>query len=172
MRRVAILGAESTGKTTLAGQLQRAIGGVVVPEVLRAWVDAHSRTPEAHEQREIMRLQIEAENTICAEGKKTCFCDTTPLTIAVNSVLYFNDASLLPDASAHHRGYALTLLAMPDIKWVADGRQRDGIDLQARHHTLLIDTLHGHNIAFTEVSGSGEMRAARVSVDLQRDFCR
>lgn len=166
--RIAIVGAESTGKTTLAHALANAVpNAVVVPEVLRQWVDAHQRTPHQHEQRAIFDAQIAAEeNASCAVGTNgrdgVVICDTTPLTIAIASVHYFNDRSLLTDAIAHHRRYAVTLLCMPDIAWVADGIQRDGPMVRAMIAEMLqLEMLHA-GIAFSQIDGEGVTRTARA----------
>ena len=54
-RRIALLGAESTGKSHLATALaerlrSQGLSTVVVPEVLRGWCEREGRTPRAHEQ--------------------------------------------------------------------------------------------------------------------------
>ena len=56
--RIALLGAESTGKTQLSWGIAEALQSLglqvnVVPETLREWCEAHNRTPLAHEQLEI-----------------------------------------------------------------------------------------------------------------------
>ena len=61
--RIAIVGAESTGKSTLAAALAAALaqpGGprvAWVPELLREWCSRVGRTPQAHEQPGILRAQ-------------------------------------------------------------------------------------------------------------------
>ncbi|MBV5267394.1 MAG: AAA family ATPase, partial [Burkholderiaceae bacterium] len=56
--RVALLGAESTGKTSLSQHITDALlaqgqMAVYVPEVLREWCQMNGRTPALHEQRQI-----------------------------------------------------------------------------------------------------------------------
>lgn len=165
--KIAILGAESTGKTTLAAALHKAVGGVIVPEVLRAWVDYQGRVPKRHEQRHIFEAQIARETEACALGVTPVLCDTTPLSIALNSVLYFDDDSLLPEAIAHQRSYSHALLCLPDFPWVPDGLQRDSPQMQARFHARLIDTLHTHALPYTPVAGQGAAREARAIATVQ-----
>jgi nicotinamide riboside kinase len=173
--RIAIMGAESTGKTTLAHALARALpNAVIVPEVLRAWVAQRDRTPLQHEQRTIMQTQMENEAHIaqhCAAGigggAHIVLCDTTPLTIALASQYYFNDDSLIADAIAHHRGYAHTLVCVPDIAWVADGLQRDGPEVRAAMASRIDDALAAHGITAIRVHGQGEARAAHALAALQ-----
>jgi nicotinamide riboside kinase len=173
--RIAIMGAESTGKTTLSHALARALpNAVIVPEMLRAWVAQHGRTPQQHEQRGIMQMQMDNEAHItqhCAAGigaaAHIVLCDTTPLTIALASQYYFNDDSLIADAVAHHRGYAHTLVCVPDIAWVADGLQRDGPVVRTAMATRIDDALAAHGITAIRVHGQGDARAAHALAALQ-----
>ena len=60
--RIALLGAESTGKTSLSlgiAQTLQSLGlnATVVPEVLREWCDSRGRTPLQHEQVDIAQEQ-------------------------------------------------------------------------------------------------------------------
>ena len=56
--RVALLGAESTGKTSLSQHITDALlaqgqMAAYVPEVLREWCQMNGRTPAFHEQRQL-----------------------------------------------------------------------------------------------------------------------
>ena len=62
--RIALVGAESTGKTSLSQRITDALlaqGQIAayVPEALREWCQMHGRTPAAHEQLEIAQQQAE-----------------------------------------------------------------------------------------------------------------
>ncbi len=145
--RIAIVGAESTGKTTLAGALvQRlrdefALHAVEVPEVLRQWCDDRGRTPRRDEQRAIALLQQQRID-VAARDADVVVCDTTPLMTAVYSQIVFGDDSLVAMARALHASTAFTLLTGLDIAWTPDGLQRDGphvrtpVDQAIRGHLL------------------------------------
>jgi nicotinamide riboside kinase len=165
-KRIALIGAESTGKSTLARTLALELRAALVPEVLRAWCDERGRTPRRDEQRAIFDAQLKQENEMAA-AHDIIVCDTTPLTIALASVHYFDDAWLLANALHHQRGYAVTLLCMPDIEWVADGIQRDGPQVRAAIHALTQNTLDANGIAHTRVTGEGAGRIARAVAAVQ-----
>jgi nicotinamide riboside kinase len=147
-RSICIIGAECTGKTALAQQLAAQTGGQVVPELLRDWCTKHGRTPRVDEQAVLMQAQIHAENQALAlinQGQGAMlFCECGPLLTAVYSQYYFADNSLLAAAHLHHRRYDLTLWLQPDLPWVADGLQRDGLAVQAAVHDLLGQQLALH----------------------------
>jgi nicotinamide riboside kinase len=160
---VAIVGAESTGKTTLAAALAEALAResgrrvAWVPEVLREWCDHTGRTPLAHEQASIMRAQHERLNA-AAETHDIVVCDTTALMTAVYSRIVFGDRSLDERAVALHRRAGVTLLTALDLPWVPDGLQRDGPQVREPVDNALRELMHHHGIAHAIVAGSGEAR--------------
>lgn len=170
--RIAIVGAESTGKTTLAAQLaaqlavRTAEGGVRrvawVPEVLREWCDRAGRTPQAHEQAAILREQ-HARVEAAARTHEVVLSDTTALTTAVYSRLIFGDLSLDDEALALHRRFALTLLTALDLPWVADGHQRDGEQVREPVDALLRQALLAHRLPFAVIGGSGAARLQQAA---------
>jgi nicotinamide riboside kinase len=161
--KIAILGAECTGKTTLAQALVRRLDGfggraAWVSETLRDWCQQSGRTPQAHEQRAIALGQAAQIDTAAAVA--WLLVDTTPLMTAVYSDLLFQDVSLYPFALAHHACFDLTLLTSLDLPWVPDGLQRDGMQAQQAFDTRLREVLHQNALPFSEVSGQGAARTA------------
>ena len=161
---VAIVGAESTGKTTLAcalAQRLRADTGcrvAWVPELLREWCERGGRTPMAHEQATILRAQHERIDAAAATHD-IVVCDTTALMTAVYSRIVFNDRTLDERAAVlHRRRVATTLLTAIDLPWVADGLQRDGPQVQHPVDDALRELMRRHGIDFAVVSGQGSAR--------------
>ena len=159
---IALLGAESTGKTTLAegiAQALRADGRSVVgvAEYLREFCDAQRRTPRHDEQAHIAHTQtqrIEKE----ASNVDVVVADTTALMIAVYSDTVFGDTSLYTSAVAAHRTVDLTLVTALDLPWQADGLQRDGPQVREPVDALLRAALARGGIGYSVVSGSGSAR--------------
>ncbi len=161
---IAILGAESTGKTTLAHTLALellALGcsAVVVREVLREFCDAHGRTPQPHEQFAIAAEQwrrIEA----AAQNGSTVVADTTPLMIALYSQFLFDDASLRAGALELQRRCRQTLLTGLDLPWQADGLQRDGPQVREPVDALIRSALAEAALPHAVIYGTGAARTA------------
>lgn len=165
--RIAIVGAESTGKTTLARALAAALacdGGrrvAWVPEVLRQWCDANGRTPLAHEQEAIARAQHERIEH-AAGAHEVVVSDTTALMTAVYSRIVFGDRSLDATAVELHRTMHATLLTALDLPWVPDGHQRDGPQVQRPVDDALRELLRAHRLPFAVVGGQGPARLAQA----------
>lgn len=161
---IAVLGAESTGKTTLCAALARRLGEETglrctwVPEWLRDWCVREGRTPRIDEQAAIARTQHQHIETAAA-AHEVVVCDTTALMTAVYSRRVFGDASLEPEALAlHGRHVTLTLLTALDLPWVADGLQRDGAHVREPVDDLLRGLLQAQRLPWVLVSGQGVAR--------------
>ncbi len=161
--RIALVGAESTGKTVLAAALAARLDALTglrctwVPEWLRQWCAQHGRTPRPDEQRGIAEQQ-QAQIDAAAATHDVVVCDTTPLMTAVYSAMLFNDHRLEAYAVAQQRRCALTLLTALDIAWVADGLQRDGPQVRAPVDEAIRALLLTHRLPWALVSGHGDAR--------------
>jgi len=158
--RIALLGAESTGKTQLTQAVATALGArgshvAVVPEVLRGWCERQGRTPRPDEQAAIAHEQA---RQVLAAHADVVIADTTPLMTAVYSQLLFQDESLYEFALAHQRLYDLTLLTGLDLPWVADGLQRDGPQVREPVDALLRAALARTDVTWQVIYGSGPAR--------------
>ena len=161
--KIALLGAECTGKTSLAQALVAALqsrgqSAHNTTEVLREWCDQHGRTPQSHEQLTIAHAQ--AQRALQAPACDVLLGDTTPLMTAIYSEIVLGDSSLFPFALAHHALYDLTLVTGLDLPWVADGIQRDGTDMQRRVDARLREVLQANGLRYSVVYGQGAQRSA------------
>ena len=169
---VAIVGAESTGKTWLAQRLAQALQESYglrctwVSEWLRAWCDREGRTPRSEEQAAIAQEQTRRIEHACTTHE-VVVADTTAVMTAVYSEWLFEDRSLRAAAQDHHRAYALTLVTGNDLPWQADGLQRDGPQVREPVRHLIIDTLNEAGIPFDEVTGLGPERLAAALRQVQ-----
>jgi nicotinamide riboside kinase len=171
---VALLGAESTGKTTLAREIEAALAArglrvEVVGEVLREFCDANARTPRRDEQVTIAATQT-ARIEAAAGRAEVVIADTTALMIALYSEFVFGDASLYAVALAAQRRVDLTLVTALDLPWQADGLQRDGAHVRAPVDALLRAALASAGIGHATIAGLGRDRlaAALQAIDAAR----
>ena len=160
---IAIEGAESTGKTALAQGLATALQArygrrcTWVTEWLREWCTQQGRTPRPDEQWSIAQEQARRISQACAQHE-VVVADTTALMTAVYSEWLFQDRSLRTYAQDLQRSYALTLVTVNDLPWVADGLQRDGPHVREPVRQLVTDLLVQAQVPFEEVHGVGAQR--------------
>ena len=170
---IAIVGAESTGKTQLAQGLAATLSQAHglrctwVSEWLREWCEREGRTPEPHEQAAIAQAQTRRIEQ-AALHHDVVLADTTALMTAVYSQWLFNDQSLHADALMQQRGYTLTLVTANDLPWEADGLQRDGPHVREPVRRLILDLLGQAEVPFEEVQGSGAERLADALIKVGR----
>lgn len=159
---VALLGAESTGKTTLVQQMADAMreqghAVTIVPEVLREFCERLGRTPQEHEQIDIAREQSRRIEQAAREPG-IVLADTSALMIAVYSDYIFQDRSLYELAVDAHRCVDLTLLTSLDLPWQADGFVRDGAHVREPVDGLIRNALIRASLHFSVVRGQGDAR--------------
>lgn len=169
---VAVVGAESTGKTRLSDALREALATplcrvAVVTEYLREFCDARGRTPYRDEQ---MRIAAEQTARISAAARThdIVIADTTALMIAVYSDHVFSDTGLYASAEADHARCALTLLTALDLPWQADGLQRDGPHVREPIDVLVRAALGRAGVDYAVVSGSGPARLTAALAAVRR----
>jgi nicotinamide riboside kinase len=165
---VAIVGAESTGKSTLALSLAQRVAAETgltcthVDEHLRTWCEQAGRTPRIDEQRGIAQRQQE-RIAAAAATHDVVIADTSALMIAVYSRYVFNDRSLDAWAGAEHAASVQhTLVTALDLPWVADGLQREGEHVRHPIDAMLRELLAAHGIGWSLVGGSGPARVDRA----------
>jgi nicotinamide riboside kinase len=94
------------------------------------------------------------------------FCDTTPFMTAIYSGVYWGRVDPALAALDLHYDYAVTLVAAPDLPWVADGLQRESAAVRQQVHQALVDKLERRGITFTLLTGSLEQRLAQAQTVL------
>lgn len=154
VQRVAILGAESSGKSTLAAALAAHYETLWVPEYLREFVEEKERVPRECDQYPIARTQMQHEDAAAAKANRFLFCDTTPLMTAIYSRWYWNRVDAQLSQLEQRHDYAYTLVTAPDSPWEADGLQRESEAVRQTIHEQVLQMLHERGIAYLLVTGS------------------
>ena len=174
--KVAVLGAESTGKTTLCRDLATHFGCPWVPEYMRTYLQAkwddEQLTCTWDDLLPIAQGQIALENKLVLESaqseNKYLFCDTSLFELMVYANWYYSDCptELTQAALTHH--YDLILLTKVDTPWVADDL-RDSPNARDAISTRFEEQLNHYNKAFQSIGGDREQRVHQV-VECLKDF--
>lgn len=169
--KIAVLGAESTGKTTLCRDLAAHFGCPWVPEYMRTYLQAkwddEQLTCTWEDLLPIAQGQIELENKLAEQAAQTSdnshylFCDTSLFELMVYANWYYSDCpeALTKAALAHH--YDLILLTDVDTPWVADDL-RDSPHQRDEISAYFSDQLTTHNKSFRVIGGNREARVQQI----------
>ncbi len=164
VRRVAVFGSESTGKTTLAARLAARHRTAWVPEHARAYLDAKGSL-EAADIDAIARGQLADEERLARVADRVLFCDTDLRTPVIAAEASFGDAPAWVRAAAAARRHDLYLLCEPDVPHVAD-RWRDFAERRAEMHERFRAALPpGARVARVRGSWDERWAAACAAVD-------
>jgi HTH-type transcriptional repressor of NAD biosynthesis genes len=173
VRRVVVLGAESTGTTTLAAELAARSGCGWVPEYGREYCDALMAGGGTIDWRtgdftHIATRQL-ADEDAAAERATTplLICDTDALATSVWHERYLGVPSPAVTALAAARRYDLYVLTSDDIPFVQDGT-RDGEHVRGWMTERFREVLAARPEPWLEVRGTRAERLAAVSAALDR----
>jgi HTH-type transcriptional regulator, transcriptional repressor of NAD biosynthesis genes len=152
VKRAVLLGAESTGKSTLAAALAERLETVHVPEFGRELWEARDGRLEFSDMLRIAREQIAREEAAAGRANEWLICDTSPLTTLFYSRRLFgnSDPALVGLAA---RPYDLTMLCAPDYPLVQDGTRQDEA-FRAAQDAWYRRELAARGIDFVTASGS------------------
>lgn len=157
--RVAVVGAESTGKTTLTRLLAAEFKTRWVPEYGRAYTSSRELVPwTTAEFIHIAQRQAMNENLA---GWRLAFCDTDLMTTAIFHEVYMGYPSEELEAYARTRRYDLTFVLAVDFPFAEDDLRHDQ-EIQRAMDLRIREWLTTRPEPVVELSGSVEERLARA----------
>jgi HTH-type transcriptional repressor of NAD biosynthesis genes len=161
VHRIALLGGESSGKTTLTAALAAHFDTVYVAEYGRELWERQSGVLVQPDLLKIAREQIRREAAALRLARQYLFCDTSPLTTAGYSGWMFDrvDDELTELAA---RPYDAIVLCRPDFPFVQDGTRRDET-FRLRQHAWYLERLSGRSTPVLAVAGSVSARVSEVA---------
>jgi HTH-type transcriptional repressor of NAD biosynthesis genes len=168
VQRVCLLGAESTGKTTLASALAAAYGTVWNPEYGRVYTEVgrpRSAPWRSEEFEHIARVHCWYEDFLAGVATRVLFADTDAFTTAVFHEAYLGEPAHGFDDLAARR-YDLYLVCGLDVPFEHDG-WRDRVTQREWMHERYVAHARESGSPWLLVAGSPEERlvAARDAVD-------
>ena len=159
--RIAVVGGESTGKSTLVEALGQRYAEPCVAEYGRTLWEAQGGHTDYDDLRTIGLRHIADEEAAMAGAARCVFVDTTPLTTLWYSIDGFGRAD--PElAGLSWRTYDLTLVCAPDFAFVQDG-SRSSEDFRLRHDRWIRAILRARGSAYVDVRGTVADRLAHVA---------
>ena len=160
IKRIALLGGESTGKSTLSIALAKHLKTEYVAEYGRDLWEAKNGELAFEDYLHIARTQIDWENKAALEADRYLICDTTPLTTEFYGHFYCGRVD--PQLSVlAGRPYAHVFLCAADFAFVQDGWRIDEA-FRARQQDWYRQKLEAAGIAYHVLTGPVAARIAQV----------
>lgn len=170
IKKVVIIGPESTGKSTLCEQLADHYQTSWVREYARQYLETNGTDYSFDDLGKIATGQIEGEEAVCnsigpaatAQGAPV-FIDTDLYVIKVWSEIAFNKCDNHILTQIAKRPYDLYLLCNTDLPWVKDNL-REYPDLHTREmiYQHYLDVMVNQRTAWVAIDGNYEQRLAKA----------
>lgn len=161
IRKIVVIGPESTGKSTLAASLATHFDTVWVPEYAREFIDRLNRDYQESDLIDIAKGQIASEVNLEAQANNLLICDTNLLVLKIWSEYKYGacDQEILD--LIKKRKYDLYLLTYIDVPW-SDDPQREHPHLRDFFYSAYKNELAARNLPFVEIKGEFYERKKRA----------
>jgi len=160
MKKIAVLGPESTGKSTLSAALAAALGTVWVPEYAREYLEKLGRAYEEDDLWQIAQGQMRAEDNCAKDANQWLICDTEMTVLKIwseNSYGRVHPQLLQAWREQNYQHYFLTYW---DVPW-EDDPLREHPHLRECLFAWYEKELTLKGVPYTIVRGAVEERVAQ-----------
>jgi NadR type nicotinamide-nucleotide adenylyltransferase len=157
IKRIALIGPESSGKTTLSTQLAAHYKTCWVPEFARAYVEKLNRPYTADDILFTAKEQLKAEEEMIQASHKLLFADTE---LIIAKTWCEDVFGFCPEWIAERIGkksYGLYLLTKPDLSWAKDP-VRENPNRREYFFNLYLNEIETRKFNYEIISGNGEER--------------
>ena len=158
IKKIAIVGPESTGKSTMSAWLAKHYDTIWVPEYARGYCEKLTAPPSWQDEINMFNGQVALEREMISSARNgVLICDTTFITVKIWSDHIFGSAPKeVTDALAQHH-YDLYLLLDIDMPW-QDDPLRDFPTLREHFMEVWHQELKAINANYVVISGTGQQR--------------
>lgn len=157
IKRIALIGPEATGKTTLCKQLAKHFKTVWVPEYARAYGEKLSRPYTIQDIELCAKMQLEQEDDLLEKANHFIFSDTELIVAKVWCEDVFKICPEWIEKEITKRKYDLYLLTFPDLLFKED-RVRENPKRRDYFFELYKNELEKRKFSFEIVTDSGKSR--------------
>ncbi len=157
LKRIALTGPESTGKSWLAERLADHFETVWVKEYARTYLKEKGTDYTFDDVLTIARQQKQQENRVAGKANRLLFCDTEPIVTKIWCDVVYNKTHpwILNEIKNHP--YDLYLLCYPDIDWEPDVL-RENPHNRLELFELYKKELETRHLNYRIIKGEGNLR--------------
>jgi len=155
--KIAIVGPESTGKSTMSAYLAEHYHTIWVPEFARGYCEKLTEPPTWQDEINMFYGQLELEKELLPKANKLLICDTTFITVKIwSDEMFGSSPQEVLDALPKYR-YDLYLLLNIDMAW-QDDPLRDFPHMREHFMQVWYKELDALNADYKLISGQGRER--------------
>jgi len=157
IKKIAVVGPESTGKSTMSAYLAEYYQTVWVPEYARGYCENLTEPPTWQDEINMFHGQVALEKEMLPRANGILICDTTFITVKIwSDEMFGSTPQVVLDALPHHP-YDLYLLLDIDLPW-QDDPLRDFPHMREHFMGIWHNELKELNANYTVISGTGPER--------------
>lgn len=157
MKRIAITGSESTGKSWLAQELAKTYNTVWVPEFARAYLEGLNRPYNQDDIFSIAKGQLASEDKMAKDANKYLFCDTDLTVCKIWSMVKYGYCQEQLIDLYNNTNYDFYLLTDIDLPWEYDPL-REHPNFRKELFNFYVTELSNEAKPFAIVHGTGNQR--------------
>jgi len=120
IKKICLLGPESTGKSTLGKNLAKELKTIYVPEYAKAIIEKQEGGFYKYNVEEFITAQISMEKALAKFTNKIMICDSSAITTQIYAQLCFKGGFEWIDSVIENNKYDHFLLFSPDVPFVED----------------------------------------------------
>lgn len=171
IKKIVIIGPESTGKSTLSEALANALGTVWVEEYAREYIEELGRKYLETDLYRIAIGQVRAEEDLIQYASDYLICDTDLHVVKVWSEAKYGNCHSWVAQQIKNRKYDLYILTDVDMPWQDDPmREYPNPADREKFFNIYKDLLVEKNVPFTIVRGSEEERLQKALQFIKSTF--
>jgi NadR type nicotinamide-nucleotide adenylyltransferase len=171
LQKIVIVGAESTGTTTLAKDLANHYHTAWAPEYGRLYYEGRMYSPKSSDWTtdefiHIAKSQNDLEDALAQKANRFLICDTDAYATTLWHERYLGTESPELEKIIKSEKPLLYIVTDIDIPFVQDGT-RDGEHIRSKMHRRFVEKLEANHLNYIIVSGSKKKRLAEAVKEIE-----
>ena len=158
IKRIVIIGPESTGKTELTEFLARHFNTVHVPEYAREYIENLDRNYNYSDVEKIAKKQLELEKQYLNKAENILFYDTFLIITKVWFQVVYQKQPKWLEESVNNSHIDLYLLCDTEIPWIEDPVRENGGEMREKLFDIYKNELENYGFNYEIVTGTGDIR--------------
>jgi NadR type nicotinamide-nucleotide adenylyltransferase len=160
IQKVAIIGPECTGKTTLAQKLAVHFSTIWVPEYARLYIEKLGRPYKYNDVEQIATFQYNQIKENYADANRFVFFDTDLIITKVWFEVVFGKTPHWLDKAIRESNFLLYLLCDTSLPWKPDNVRENGGVMRNKLFDMYQQNLEMYNFKYNIIAGIGDERTS------------